>query len=301
MQIIRRFRQIGPFDARWVLVCNCLLVLTPSGYGQTSIASHAGASTTPSSPSTQSSPPARGIVWLDGNKVKIGYTVGKGTEVYPEIFSFDGKKRTSESVGGMVGMSEETPIPVVLGITSASNNVAHPGLGGVFSGRFSNIILDFSSLKDPMDSFLLGAESATGGVILAGIDLPIGSAKELFVSSEHVVFPDQTRVVQTGGPFLLLSFLAGKPGEPGALPAGSVLVISRNGAEVAKTNFPRAGEYNFALNRVKNSNDVISWQVLDKTGRCSHRSSLGFPVSGALPNVVKYTIEVGEHPASPVK
>jgi hypothetical protein len=213
---------------------------------------------------------------------------------------FDEEKLTTKMMGsGMKPPSKNTPQPAV-GIFSGTNNVNTDSGGGLMLiGSYRNLIVDFSSLKKPMKLFILGWEQSTGGESLGNFGVPTAGVKEIFVSPNDVVFPDQTRAMQADGPFVQLVITPGKPGKAGPIPADSVLVITRNGTEVSRSNFPGAGDYTVGMKRVRIANDVVSWGVEDKSGKVSYRSAIAFPVRGALPGVVEYTVEASSHPVPP--
>jgi hypothetical protein len=219
----------------------------------------------------------------------VGYRSGVGSEVDPEVFSFDETNHVAAGASGIAFQHRDSPIPAVM-------YTIGPDVTDRLCSVYGNIILDFGSLKEPLKSFNVGYIAGTETVAATNIDLSVGSARELFVSPAYVVFPDQTRTVQPDGPFVQLTFepltlvSPSKPGWASSPQPGSVLAISRNGIEVARTSFPF--NYTLQLKRVRTANDVIALRVEDKSGKVSHQSSLGFPVSGAVPDLVKYTVTV---------
>lgn len=102
---------------------------------------------------------------------------------------------------------------------------------------------------------------------LALIELSLLHGDELFVAPTYVVFPDQIRNVQIDGPFAQLVFSPASS----SIPAGSTLVITRNGTEIARTSFP--SEYSIGLKQVRSSNDLVEWRVEDKVGNLSYHST----------------------------
>jgi len=253
--------------------------------GQPEVAPMASAKTHPSAPK-------RGMVWQDKNQIKVGYKAGKGIVAMLQIFGFDAKKRAAGNVGGAVMTLQDTPVAIVM----YSFSMSGPEVS--MCGDYANIILDFSAMKEPMKTFTLGYEQSTEGNNLSEIDLPVDGVKELFISPDYEVFSSQTRESQTDGPFANLSFTTGKSS---ASAAGSVLVITRNGVEVTRGSLPATGDFSVVLKRVRSSGDVVAWRVEDQSGKVSYQSAFGFPVSGAVPDVVKYTVQIDKHPVPVVK
>jgi len=240
-------------------------------------------------PATEPKPPQRGFVWLDKDKFMVGNAAGIGSEAVLQIFGFDEKKKEAGDVGGIVMTLKDTPEPLVI-----------YGFGGNFtanmSGRYSNLILDFSAAKEKIPTFKLGVVEATdGGMTLTEITMNVGGLNELYVSPDYIVFPEQARALEKDGPFALLDFSNGKAGAAGAAPIGSTLILTRNDAEVLRTKIADGPDFSIELKRVSTTNDVLSWRVEDGAGNVTHREVLGFPVRGASPGVVKYEINISEH------
>jgi hypothetical protein len=240
-------------------------------------------------PAAEPKPPARGFVWLDKDSFKVGNAAGIGAPAALQVFGFDDKKKVAGDVGGIVMTLKDTPVQMVI-----------YGFGGNFSasmsGRYSNLILDFSATKGQTSAFPLGILEATdGGMKLTEIKMNVAGLNELFISPDYVVFSEQARALEKDGPFALLDFSNGKAGAAGAAPAGSTLILTRNDAEVMRTKLADGPDFSIELKRVNTTNDVLSWRVEDGTGNVTHREVLGFPVRGASAGVVQYEIEIGEH------
>jgi hypothetical protein len=256
------------------------------------------------------------VVWFDGDSVKVGNRAGTGQPAFLQEFAFD---RDNQTVGEVTGTAISMPdTPVRLVEYSFDPN----SFSGSVYGIYSNTILDFSSVKKPMETYVLAEEEAiekpdatavsNGNGRFQGlnrmllkdfndegeIELSVGTNRELFVAPSYLVFPDQTRIVQPEGPFVQLIFLAGKAGEGNPMPADSVLVVTRNGTEVTRASFDHASKFTIGLKRVRRSNDVIVWRVENKAGKISNVAALGFPVRGAVPSLVSYSIQVDKHPSN---
>jgi hypothetical protein len=244
---------------------------------------------------TAPKPPERGFVWLDKDNFMVGNASGIGSQAVLQVFGFDDKKKTAGDLGGIAMTLKDTPVPLVI-YGFGSNFTAN------MSGQYSNLILDFSAAKEKIPKFKLGAVEATdGGMKLADIDLNVGDLAALFISPDYVVFPEQARALERDGPFALLDFSNEKAGDAGAAPAGSTLILTRNGAEVIRMNLADGPDASIELKRVNTTNDVLSWRVEDTGGSVTHQEVLGFPVRGASPGVVKYEINIGDHPSTAAK
>ena len=128
--------------------------------------------------------------------------------------------------------------------------------------------------------------------------LLIGSTKELFISPDYTVFPEQMRTVQKDGPFVMVGFKTGKADAAGAVTPGSTLILSRNNAQVTQKKLDASGVYPILLKRVSTSNDVLAWRVEDAAGKITHQGTLGFPVRGATQGNVIYSVEIDDHPVN---
>ena len=227
----------------------------------------------------------------------VGNAAGTGVAAALQVFGFDDQKKEAGDVGGIVMTLKDTPVPMVLYGLANLNNASMD-----MCGRYSNLILDFSASKGQTSAFPLGIVEATdGGMKLTEIDMNVAGLNELFISPDYVVFPGQARALEKDGPFALLDFSNGKAGAAGAAPIGSTLILTRNDAEVMRTKLADGPDFSLELKRVSTTNDVLSWRVEDGSGNVTHREVLGFPVRGASPGVVKYEIEIGEHPVTAAK
>jgi hypothetical protein len=256
----------------------------------------------PSANPASSKPPARGFVWLDGKDEKIGYSAGTGPYAPGEVFDFDAKKQTSElhGKGAMKPPSEDTPVPAEMEFSGVNSILTDSGGTLRLYGSYRNLILDFSAIKKPMQYFVLGTEESPKGGTLSVIEANIDGVREVFVSPTDLVYPEaESRTVQTDGPFALLSFSLSKVGQGKLIPPQSLLIVSRNGAEVTRVSLPATGDPVIQLKRVARSNDVIFWHIEDGSGKILGSSSFGLPVRGAKPGLVKYLVRVDEHLARP--
>jgi len=248
-----------------------------------------------------SKPPVRGFVWLDGKDEMIGYRAGIGPYAPGEVFDFDAKKQTSElhGKGFMKPPSKDTPVPAEMEFSGVNSIYTDSGGTLRLYGSYRNLILDFSALKKPMQYFVLGTEDSPKGDTLSVIEANIEGVGEFFVSPTDLVYPGQGRTVEADGPFAQLSFSLSKAVEGKLIPPQSLLVVSRNGAEVTRTSLPAAADPAIELKRVARSNDVISWHIEDESGKSLGSSSFGLPVRGATPGLVKYLVRADEHLAHP--
>ncbi len=233
-------------------------------------------------------------MWLDKDSFKVGNAAGIGADAALQVFGFDDKKKEAGAVGGIVLTLKDTPVQMVLYGMANLNNASMD-----MCGRYSNLILDFSATKGQTTAFPLGIVEATdGGMKLTEINLNVAGLNELFVSPDYVVFPEQARALAKDGPFALLDFGNGKAGAAGAAPIGSTLILTRNDAEVLRTKIADGPDFLIELKRVSTTNDVLAWRVEDGSGNVTHREDIGFPVRGASPGVVKYEINISEHPVA---
>jgi len=234
--------------------------------------------------------PKRAVVWMKGDSVMVGNTPGTGTEAMDELFGFDESARKAFPAGGsMTTTLHDNPVPIEFQLGSP--------VSGTMWGRYSNIVLDFRSLDpDTLKTFPLGEEKTIDADESCGIRLIRGTATELFVSPDYVVFPDQLRTVRQGGPFAQLAFSSDRAD---SIPAGSVLAVSRNGKEIWRGRFQQARSQPVELTLVKRANDVVEWRIQDAAGKVTHRGQVAFPVAAAVPHTVEYLITVDNHPALP--
>jgi hypothetical protein len=231
-------------------------------------------------------------VWLDKDNYMVGNSAGIGSRPALQVFGFDDKKKEAGDVGGIEMTLKDTPVKMDI-----------YGFGGNFtasmSGRYSNLILDFTATKGQASVFPVGAVDATdGGATLAIIKLNVAGLDELFISPDYVVFAGQARVLEKDGPFALLDFSNGKGGAQGAANGGSTLILTRNDAEVMRTKLADGPDVSIEIKRVSTSNDVLSWRVEDSAGNATHHGVLGFPLRGASSGLVKYEINIGDPPVA---
>lgn len=247
------------------------------------------ASAKSSKPAPHAMLPARGYVWLDHGATKIGTVAGKGQLAAAQVFGFDEKQKKAGEVGGMVMTLQDTPVALVI----YSMDFTLPSAR--MCGRYSDLILDFSATKGSIKSFPIRVvDSTDGGKELSIITLNVASLTELFISPDYVVFPRQQRDVQQNSPFALVDFAPGKAGGGGA--GASTLILTRNGAEIARKKLGDGADLAIALERVQTSNDVLEWQIENAAGKITQSGSLGFPMSGATPDVVRYDVALGGTP-----
>jgi hypothetical protein len=83
--------------------------------------------------------------------------------------------------------------------------------------------------------------------------------------------------------------------EPFAGPA--TLIATRNGIEVTRKKLGNGSGIPLALKRVQSKDDVLAWRIEDTAGKIAYRGALGFPMSGAVPNLVRYEVNLDRFPA----
>lgn len=240
-------------------------------------------------PAPHAMAPARGYVWDDHGDLKIGNVAGKGQLAPMQVFGFDEKHKKAGEVGGLVLTLHDTPVPLVI---YSMNSLAN----GRMCGRYSDLILDFSATNGLEKAFPIGiVDSTDGGKELSIITLNVASLTELFISPDYVVFPGQQREMQQYGPFALVDFVApGKIGKGGI--GASTLILTRNGVEITRRKLRGGGDFTITLKRVQTSNDVLEWQIENAAGRVTQKGSLGFPVRGATPDIVRYDVALDSTP-----
>jgi hypothetical protein len=98
---------------------------------------------------TDSSSPVRGIVTIDSaGQFFIGNQGGKGgkpSAAIAEIFAFNEKNRIAGEPSGMTLTLANSPLRMIMYSFDYVNG------GGGACGRYSNLILDFSTIKKPLD------------------------------------------------------------------------------------------------------------------------------------------------------
>jgi len=241
--------------------------------------------------------PVRAYVWLDGGMEMVGSHAGKGSSALLEMFEFDEKARTTGEAGGggIEFTMDNNPVPVV---TYGFNPNSFSESAG---GRYSNFILDFTAAKGALTNFGLGDENSADGTKAAEVSLSAGKLKELFISPDYVVFPEQSREVGRNGPFAGLTIQTGKSNAAGEVTAGSTLILVRNGTEVTRKKLAGGESFSIELKRVATSKDVVAWRIEDGNGKPTHQGALGFPVRGAEAGIVTYEVDATTHLAVAAK
>lgn len=230
--------------------------------------------------------PARGVLWEKGGKVQIGNEPGKGSMVYLEVFAFDKEEKKCGPVRGLLTSTmQDCPVPIVTYSMS-------PQLTGSACMRYANVILDFSQLSEPREIQRIANQIATDGTKCCSVRLLPGKFKELFISPEYVVFPDQVRKVAKDGPFVKVRFDFGPERKDGEPADDALLVVARNGKEIARAKVTETHKHVLQIRGVKTAGDVVEWRVEGAGGEITHQGMFGFPMSGAVPGLVEYVVSV---------
>lgn len=191
-------------------------------------------------------------------------------------FGFDPATReTGPAGGGLVVTMEDSPVPVVM-------SFGH-GFSGSAYAEYANVILDVTELADRSDRPIgIALQYTTDGVQQCFIRLNVGGHEAVFISKDYLVFPDDLRTLDAGGPYVTLVFQL--PSNP-----DGTLVVTRNDQEINRTDLAGKQEVRLQLAKTLTTNDVIKWRVEG----ARDQGTFGFPMNGATPDLVEYHIQIG--------
>jgi len=214
---------------------------------------------------------AKRVVWTQDPQGEISMQT---MPLYYGLYVLDLTSKQTGMPGGAAMTLEGDPIPLVM-----------YSIGSIYAD-YTNAIFDIGSFSaSRTEPVRLAAQYLSDGTRVCDIQLNIQNLKEIFISTDSVVFPDSQRVPDRKGPFVTLTFLM----EPGI---SGTLLLTRNGEEIESVKVQEGEEQSFLMKETLNQNDVIEWNLVGNDNINLFHGTLGFPMRGAIDGLVEYLIDV---------
>lgn len=236
--------------------------------------------------------PKRGVFWYKDKNIMVGTEEGKGSVAGMEMYGLDVAKKESGPANGPLHLTiADCPLPLCLSLDSSAT--------GSGSMAYANTILDVHLVTDyQIDQGLL---YTTDGNKLCTVQLTWKNAKELFISPDYIVFPDNQRTIGKDGPFATLRFDTSPQGDEEQVSPDDELVVLRNGKIVLRGKIAHQQKFSVDLAMVKRKDDMIEWRVTSQGGVVTYQGIAALPVGGATPGLVQYVVSIPKHPVANVK
>jgi hypothetical protein len=224
------------------------------------------------------------VGWVTNGSLRITYARTDEGAALPlgRVVLDSDNKTAGPARGGMRYTHKDSPVDTVGGFGRVS--------AGNSWGDYSNIRIDVRELKNKMPNLELFEQQTTDGDYCCRIGLLVGNHESLTISKSLIVYPDDRKTVQDGGPYVSTCFTNTATNSDGIVVLqNSIIHLLRNGTEFAKSGF---GQRPVEIGKARTENDVLEWYLTDAKGTRLTGGKLGFPVIGASQETVAYIVDV---------
>jgi hypothetical protein len=203
---------------------------------------------------------------------------GKPTQpVFFQSYVYDKNKNEAAAAGGGAVMTLKE-VPIRMSMSFGAN------FGGSMATLFGNSFLDLSKLwENDWKSFALGVLYTPDGTRQALTEIPKSAGSKIFISSEYLVYGDETATVAKGGPFATIRWKT----EDTNLTAR--VVATRAGKTIVNVPLSATTPVSVETAHCTRTNDVVEWKL---EGQQTKSGIVAFPVRGATRGIVIYEVEV---------